>query len=383
MKSYRVPKNYQSFIDDSMPIVEDVYNIDLNQISETIYEDIKKRFNEDNINKNEFIYLSKMKLKTIKSKNYKYQDFLKFTYFFYSKYSKINSFANKKFDEFDKKHKLKDYEYPIKFININLKSKKGQNALASPFKKEFDDNDNEFIHISSSKSESYNNDENININNNKLNEDKNIINENENESNEVEEENEFLKKKRKIKNIQQKNENYKIKKDNNISNNEKIDCWPSNSDNEKNYELNLLRTINNIFPNNINIKSKSSFDSSEDNINEKYNNDIFRNEDKENIYTEEKPSKRLLIMKSNDEDYKNFKKNLSDYLERIIGENRKKVFFSKLLPESVEIMKGLLSKKNNIIPGTVIPIYRNDYLELSLIIKNRGKISKRILYKKE
>ena len=49
MKSYRVPKNYQSFIDDSMPIVEDVYNIDLNQISETIYEDTKKRFNEDNI----------------------------------------------------------------------------------------------------------------------------------------------------------------------------------------------------------------------------------------------------------------------------------------------------------------------------------------------
>ena len=138
-----------------------------------------------------------------------------------------------------------------------------------------------------------------------------------------------------------------------------------------------------MFPNNINIKSKSSFDSSEVNNNEKYNNDNFRNEDKENIYTEEKPSKRLLIMKSNDEDYKNFKKNLSDYLERIIGENRKKVFFSKLLPESVEIMKGLLSKKNNIIPGTLIPIYRNDYLELSLIIKNRGKISKRILYKKE
>ena len=316
-----------------------------------------------------------MKLKTIRAKKFLYEDFLKFTYFYFTKYNLINSIANRKFSLIEKKQRLKlsEFEYSIQFLNIDLKGKNRKNSsfLNSINQCNKEDNEkienyDEPIYISSSKSSQ---EENININNNKSNENEKISKENLNESRK-EEQNKFLKKKRKMKKIKNK---YKKLKNNNNNNSEL-----NKNENDK------------LDKNNIEIKSKSNFKSSENdsimNNNKKTKVDKninFENTKQKINYTEEKPSKNILIRKSNDEEYKDFKKNLNDYLLRIIGEKREKEFLDKILPESVEIMKKLFKKNNDIAPKTIIPIYRNEYLEFSLIIKNKGQIEKKILYIKE
>ena len=79
-----------------------------------------------------------------------------------------------------------------------------------------------------------------------------------------------------------------------------------------------------------------------------------------------------------DEKFINFEKDLRDYLRRIISIKRQNKFFKNVLPESLEIVKKLFVKNNNITPGIVLPIYKNDYLELSLVIENGGIIKKRV-----
>ena len=73
---------------------------------------------------------------------------------------------------------------------------------------------------------------------------------------------------------------------------------------------------------------------------------------------------------------------LNYYLKKILEEKSKKEFLKKIIPESKNLVKQLFMKNNNILPNTRIPIYRNNYLELSLIIKERGKIVKQFLYSK-
>ena len=91
----------------------------------------------------------------------------------------------------------------------------------------------------------------------------------------------------------------------------------------------------------------------------------------------------MLKRKINDEKLKAFYKDLKDYLNRIISEKRKIMFIDNVLPESAWLVKNLFLKNNNIAQNTIIPIYRNDYLELCLIIQENGKIKTKFLYKKE
>ena len=73
---------------------------------------------------------------------------------------------------------------------------------------------------------------------------------------------------------------------------------------------------------------------------------------------------------------------LNYYLKKILEEKSKKEFLKKIIPESKNLVKQLFKNNINILPNTRIPIYRNNYLELSLIIKERGKIVKQFLYSK-
>ena len=310
-----------------------------------------------------------MNLKTIREKKYIYEDFLKIAFFYYNKYKIINSIANSKFSFREKKKlKLNEFEYSIQFSNIDYRSKnRKDNSILEHDEK--NENYDEIIYLNSSIS---NEEETLNINNNKSNEIENISKQNYNDII-GEEKNEFLQKKRKNENINNKNQIYEQIKNNNNNNS----------------ELNKRET-NKFNQNNIEIKFNQNFNSYENDkimnftkIPKKHININLKNKRQQNNYTEENPSKDLLIRISNDKEYKEFKKELSDYLKRIIGEKREKNFLNKLLPESVEIMKKLFKKDLVILPNTTIPIYRNDYLEYSLIIENQGKIDKKILYIKE
>ena len=105
-----------------------------------------------------------------------------------------------------------------------------------------------------------------------------------------------------------------------------------------------------------------------------FNNSSFAQSDEESKYSENNQSIRNL----KDEKFIDFEKDLKDYLRRIISIKRQNKFFKSVLPESLEIVKKLFVKNNNIAPGTVLPIYKNDYLELSLAIENGGIIKKRV-----
>ena len=271
---------------------------------------------------------------------------LKIAFFYYNKYKIINSIANSKFSFREKKKlKLNEFEYSIQFSNIDYRRK---NRKDNYFLEHDEKNENydEIIYLNSSKS---NEEETLNINNNKSNEIENISKQNYNDII-GEEKNEFLQKKRKNENINNKNQIYEQIKNNNNNNS----------------ELNKRET-NKFNQNNIEIKFNQNFNSYENDkimnftkIPKKHININLKNKRQQNNYTEENPSKDLLIRISNDKEYKEFKKELSDYLKRIIGEKREKNFLNKLLPESVEIMKKLFKKDLVILPNTTIPIYRND-----------------------
>ena len=125
----------------------------------------------------------------------------------------------------------------------------------------------------------------------------------------------------------------------------------------------------------------------------KYNNDISNNflcnidtnnssvgqfEDDSKSIENYQYDKNIIKVQYKDEKFINFEKDLRDYLRRIMSFKREKKFLKSILPQSVEIMKKLFVKNNNISPDTVFPIYNNDFLEISLSIEKGGLIRKKI-----
>jgi hypothetical protein len=70
-----------------------------------------------------------------------------------------------------------------------------------------------------------------------------------------------------------------------------------------------------------------------------------------------------------------FQKDLKDYLKRTMSDTRKIEFFKNIVPESLNFMKNLFNKgNNNIQMNRDYPIYRNNLMEISLMIEHGGKI---------
>lgn len=318
-------------------------------------------------------------------KKYNYQNFLNILYFYYSLYDKINSIPNKKFIDKNRKKQLNDFDYIIHFLNFNLNNEKSKNIFFEKknnyennqqYIRDKNQNCDEIIYIKSS-TESEKSEKEKEINNNNLFEDFHLE-KNENFPNI--DSSIILKKKRKLK---RKDIYYYKNKTNDCNNTEKYDdsfayvinnkINNSNSFSKKkdisDNKINELKILKKSFRTDIEIKSE--------NLNR---NGIFQNKIKDEKFRHSKAPKIHLRRLSKDEDFKNLIKDLNDYLKRIIGEHRMNSFFKRILPESRNIVKKLFSKQNHIHSDTKIPIYRNDYLELSLIIKKGGKISKQILY---
>ena len=102
-----------------------------------------------------------------------------------------------------------------------------------------------------------------------------------------------------------------------------------------------------------------------------------QNED-ENDNKEKQPEKITINRNMMDEDFINFEKDLKDYLRRTISDKRQQKFFKNVLPESLGIVQNLFIKNNNVSTDIVIPLYRNNFLELSLAIEHNGKIKKKL-----
>ena len=78
------------------------------------------------------------------------------------------------------------------------------------------------------------------------------------------------------------------------------------------------------------------------------------------------------------ENFIQFENDLKDYLKRIISSTREKMFFKNILPESRGFVQKLFNKDFNVIKDIVVPIYRNDFIEISLSIEQCGKIQKKV-----
>ena len=149
------------------------------------------------------------------------------------------------------------------------------------------------------------------------------------------------------------------------------DSVNNKSNNSNNNDTNNTNTNN--------TNSNTNTNNNNYNINSNNHNE---NKEEESKYSESKPSEKILKRKMNDEDFINFERDLKDYLRRTISTKRQKVFFNSILPESLEVVQKLFVKNNNLSTNIAYPIYRNDYLELSLTIEQGGKIKKKILYLK-
>lgn len=361
--------------------------IDIHQIFENNYENVRNNFPNKTLNKKEIFRAYDYSFYQLKSNNFKEIDYLKRAKFYFSVYFSLNNKLNKKFMEITKNRKINQYKYKytIDFSNTNFKEERK--------KKEFN-----FLY-------DYNNYKN-----------KEEKNKNTNISfyNDDEQSNEII-----IDNINLNSSNCSSKKDDNSENNDDIDInkniligqkRKSNYDIEnKKYkqiykETNFKNIHNNFISNNnvlqknvdeklakfnnlnYNIKSESNYyNFYERNLSDlefdkmDYNEKTLQKKE-EMKYIVKNPSKELLKRKSNDKQFQNFQKNLNDYLYKIIDEKRKKIFFSQVLDESRDIIKNLFTSKKIIPPNKKIPIFRNNYLELSLITKNNGMIKKQILY---
>ena len=118
------------------------------------------------------------------------------------------------------------------------------------------------------------------------------------------------------------------------------------------------------------------------NLNNSFNNTETYNSnsvnEEETKCTDNKQPEKIIINQMKDEDFLNFEKDLKDYLRRTISDKRQETFFKNILPESLDLVKKLFMKDNNVSIDSVFPIYRNDYLELSLAILQGGKIKKKL-----
>ena len=361
--------------------------IDIHQIFENNYENVRNNFPSNTLNKKEIFRTYDYSFYQLKSNNFKETDYLKRAQFYFSVYFSLNNKLNKKFMEITKNRKINKYKYKytIDFSNTNFKEEEKKKEfyflydnINYKIKKEKNKNTN----ISFCSDDEQSNEiiiDNINLNSSNCSSKKDDNNEN-NDDIDINK-NILIGQKRKS-NYDIENKKYKqIYKETNFKNIH--NNFISNNNVLQKNEDEKLAKFNNL---NYNIKSESNYynfyerNQSDLEFDKKNFNEKTLPKKEEMKYIVKNPSKELLKRKSNDKEFQNFHKNLNDYLYKIIDEKRKKIFFSQVLDESRDIIKNLFTSKKIIPPNKKIPIFRNNYLELSLITKNNGMIKKQILY---
>ena len=97
----------------------------------------------------------------------------------------------------------------------------------------------------------------------------------------------------------------------------------------------------------------------------------------ENENNLEENEKNIEIYK--DKQFLLFERDLDDYMEKIIDIEREKNFFKKILPDSVDFVKEFFDEDNDDIPiDTPFPLYKNERIQLNLLIESTGRVIKNI-----
>jgi len=372
--------NYNFNLGQMKPI-DDPTKIDLYNNSLMIFDQLQNAYPNNSLSASEIYNTYNYSLKNLRenSKNLKLEDITKRTHFYFYLYNLINK---------KKCQKLDNEEYKCSFINTNMpfqpNNKKIQiNINNNLFNRAMMNNG---IYAYNNKNGLLNNSMSTSSGSNMNN---NFIFSFENDNNK----NQFLEKKRNLDNTSS-NENSilnnnnmnqsgtKKKKKKNKNKNKKnagkngknvvqekqqeIICNNNNNNNAQDKNIKKKKESPMIQIENNDLKNKKLKQINRPNTNFNNNNETIEELSNTNSFEENIEEKKEIKL---------FQKDLKDYLKRTMSDTRKIEFFKNIVPESLNFMKNLFNKgNNNIQMNRDYPIYRNNLMEISLMIEHGGKI---------
>ena len=374
--------NYNFNLGQMKPI-DDPTKIDLYNNSLMIFDQLQNAYPNNSLSASEIYNTYNYSLKNLRenSKNLKLEDITKRTHFYFYLYNLINK---------KKCQKLDNEEYKCSFINTNMpfqpNNKKIQiNINNNLFNRAMMNNG---IYAYNNKNGLLNNSMSTSSGSNMNN---NFIFSFENNNNK----NQFLEKKRNLdntssnensilnnKNMNQSGTKKKKKKNKNKNKNKKnagkngknvvqekqqeIICNNNNNNNAQDKNIKKKKESPMIQIENNDLKNKKLKQINRPNTNFNNNNETIEELSNTNSFEENIEEKKEIKL---------FQKDLKDYLKRTMSDTRKIEFFKNIVPESLNFMKNLFNKgNNNIQMNRDYPIYRNNLMEISLMIEHGGKI---------
>ena len=374
--------NYNFNLGQMKPI-DDPTKIDLYNNSLMIFDQLQNAYPNNSLSASEIYNTYNYSLKNLRenSKNLKLEDITKRTHFYFYLYNLINK---------KKCQKLDNEEYKCSFINTNMpfqpNNKKIQiNINNNLFNRAMMNNG---IYAYNNKNGLLNNSMSTSSGSNMNN---NFIFSFENNNNK----NQFLEKKRNLdntssnensilnnNNMSQSGTKKKKKKNKNKNKNKKnagkngknvvqekqqeIICNNNNNNNSQDKNIKKKKESPMIQIENNDLKNKKLKQINRPNTNFNNNNETIEELSNTNSFEENIEEKKEIKL---------FQKDLKDYLKRTMSDTRKIEFFKNIVPESLNFMKNLFNKgNNNIQMNRDYPIYRNNLMEISLMIEHGGKI---------
>lgn len=372
--------NYNFNLGQMKPI-DDPTKIDLYNNSLMIFDQLQNAYPNNSLSASEIYNTYNYSLKNLRenSKNLKLEDITKRTHFYFYLYNLINK---------KKCQKLDNEEYKCSFINTNMpfqpNNKKIQiNINNNLFNRAMMNNGiyaynnkNGLLNNSMSTSSGSNTNNNFIFsfenNNNKnqfLEKKRNLDNTSSNENSILNNNNMnqsgTKKKKKKNKNKNKKNAG---KNGKNVvqEKQQEIICNNNNNNNAQDKNIKKKKESPMIQIENNDLKNKKLKQINRPNTNFNNNNETIEELSNTNSFEENIEEKKEIKL---------FQKDLKDYLKRTMSDTRKIEFFKNIVPESLNFMKNLFNKgNNNIQMNRDYPIYRNNLMEISLMIEHGGKI---------
>ena len=373
--------NYNFNLGQMKPI-DDPTKIDLYNNSLMIFDQLQNAYPNNSLSASEIYNTYNYSLKNLRenSKNLKLEDITKRTHFYFYLYNLINK---------KKCQKLDNEEYKCSFINTNMpfqpNNKKIQiNINNNLFNRAMMNNGiyaynnkNGLLNNSMSTSSGSNTNNNFIFsfenNNNKnqfLEKKRNLDNTSSNENSILNNNNmnqSGTKKKKKKNKNKNKNKKNAGKNGKNVVQEKQQEIICNNNNNKaqdknikKKKESPMIQIENN------DLKNKKLKQINRPNTNFNNNNETIEELSNTNSFEENIEEKKEIKL---------FQKDLKDYLKRTMSDTRKIEFFKNIVPESLNFMKNLFNKgNNNIQMNRDYPIYRNNLMEISLMIEHGGKI---------
>ena len=374
--------NYNFNLGQMKPI-DDPTKIDLYNNSLMIFDQLQNAYPNNSLGASEIYNTYNYSLKNLRenSKNLKLEDITKRTHFYFYLYNLINK---------KKCQKLDNEEYKCSFINTNMpfqpNNKKIQiNINNNLFNRAMMNNGiyaynnkNGLLNNSMSTSSGSNTNNNFifsfenNNNKNQFLEKKRILDNTSSNENSILNNNNMnqsgTKKKKKKNKNKNKNKKNAGKNGKNVvqEKQQEIICNNNNNNNAQDKNIKKKKESPMIQIENNDLKNKKLKQINRPNTNFNNNNETIEELSNTNSFEENIEEKKEIKL---------FQKDLKDYLKRTMSDTRKIEFFKNIVPESLNFMKNLFNKgNNNIQMNRDYPIYRNNLMEISLMIEHGGKI---------